>query len=228
VTSGRRYAIYFVPPTGCALYRFGSAMLGYDCWTGAEVAYPAGLPPNWPELAAAPRQYGFHATMKAPFRLPPGRDESTLMAALEEFTDRPRKVPVVALVVRSLGAFVAVVPRERNAVLDQLAADCVVWFDRFRAPLSAGERARRLRGLTSERQRANVDRWGYPYVHADFQFHMTLTGALPDEVRGDAESVLVKWFEREQIPDTLAIDRLALLVQENERSRFRVLKAREL
>jgi hypothetical protein len=39
--SGSRYAIYFVPAADQPLFRFGSAVLGYDCYSGEELAYPA-------------------------------------------------------------------------------------------------------------------------------------------------------------------------------------------
>src|SRR5262249_22214354 len=68
-----RYAIYFVPQAGTEFYRFGAAALGYDCHTGDGVPFlktevAAG---TWARLTEAPRTYGFHATMKAPFRLHP-------------------------------------------------------------------------------------------------------------------------------------------------------------
>jgi hypothetical protein len=39
-----RYAIYFVPAADSALYRFGAAVLGYDCYTGNDVDFPGSLP----------------------------------------------------------------------------------------------------------------------------------------------------------------------------------------
>ena len=39
-----RYAIYFVPAPDTALYRFGAAALGYDCFTGADIATLDALP----------------------------------------------------------------------------------------------------------------------------------------------------------------------------------------
>ena len=81
-------------------------------------------------------------------------------------------------------------PRERVPALDRLAADCVTRLDRFRAPLTAADRARRRASLTSDRLRENLEAWGYPYVFDDFRFHMTLTGALPEERRLELENLL--------------------------------------
>lgn len=73
-----RYALYYTPAADSALWRFGSATLGYDAITGRDIAFA--VPPgcealDWQELIAEPRRYGFHATLKAPFELANGRNE---------------------------------------------------------------------------------------------------------------------------------------------------------
>src|ERR1700731_2344517 len=76
-----RYAIYFVPAARSPLYRFGSAILGYDCYTGSDVPRPPELGPEaalWRGLTQEPRRYGFHATLKAPFHLSPSCTETQL------------------------------------------------------------------------------------------------------------------------------------------------------
>ena len=72
-----RYAIYFAPHSGSLLARFGASLLGYDPATGAEVDapdHPAFHDPLSLGWTAAPRRYGFHATLKAPFHLAEGRN----------------------------------------------------------------------------------------------------------------------------------------------------------
>ena len=219
--SDARYAVYFVPPADGALYRLGSSLLGYDCYHGVDVAFPHGLPDDWAALTAAPRSYGFHGTLMAPFRLGPGRDESGLVRTVARFADAARDIAVIDPVVRALGRFIAIVPRERNAVLDRLAADCVAGFDDFRAPLSAGDRARRETGL-SVRERSNLERWGYPYVFEDFRFHMTLTGPVGDDRRSAIGDLLSGLLVRACGSDPLQIDRIVLLRQDGNAQRFRV------
>jgi hypothetical protein len=61
-----RYAIYFIPAADSALYRFGAAVLGYDCYTGNDLDFPDPLPMEtaaWRDLTREPRRYGFHATL---------------------------------------------------------------------------------------------------------------------------------------------------------------------
>src|SRR5262245_65402329 len=138
--SDTRYAIYFVPPADSALYRLGSSLLGYDCYRGADVAFPRELPDDWAELTAAPRRYGFHGTLMAPFRLALGRDETGLLRAVARFADAARDIAVIEPVVRALGRFIAVVPRERNAVLDRLAPRRVARVGGFPSPFCGGGR----------------------------------------------------------------------------------------
>ena len=234
MTSFPRYAIYFVSTPGSDLDRFGAALLGYDAFSGADLPFPDGLlqmVPDWREVTRDPRKYGFHATLKAPMSLAPGRIESELLAACESFAGTARPIPEIRPVVDSISGFVAVVPAEPPAELVRLAADCTSEFDKFRAPLTPEDRARRNPSDLTPRQCEHLDRWGYPYVMEDFRFHMTLTGRLDAERREPVVMMLRKRFSETGLK-TLAIDRIALFRQDNKHSRFRIvdhwkLRARE-
>lgn len=230
VSDPSRYAIYFVPRADSPLYTFGSAVLGYDCYTGADLDDPrtVGLPDDGAALTAEPRRYGFHATLKAPFHLAPGANEAALLRAFKSFAEAPRSTPMIQPVVRLLGPFVAIVPHYANAALDQLAADCVIAFDHFRAPPSPSERARRLQAPLSARHKENIERWGYPYVFDDFRFHMTLTGALPEPRREAMRQLLDGLFTRANTGPVIALDCVTLVRQADLRARFRVLHQLDL
>jgi putative phosphonate metabolism protein len=217
-----RYAIYYSAPRGSALDRFGAAHLGYDAWTGGDLPFPDGVPPDWRELTADPRKYGFHATLKAPIALAPGKTEAELVAACALFAATPRPLPVITPVVRAISGFTAIIPTAPSRELEQLAADCVRDFDPFRAPLTAEDRARRRQDRLTPRQRDYLDRWGYPYVMDEFRFHMTLTGRLEGERRDQIVNFLDERF-RATRPDTLAIDRIVLFRQDDAASRFRII-----
>ena len=221
-----RFAIYFVPPTDSTLYRFGAGFLGYDCYTGKDLgasdAVELGLS-DWTALTQAPRIYGFHATLKAPFYLAPMTTESELAAELERFGAVPRPLPAFEPAVRVLGRFVAIVPGTTNAAVDRLAADCVTAFDRFRQPLGDEERRKRLDAELSQRQIENLDRWGYPFVFEDFRFHMTLTGPIEeDRRRAEIVALLQDRFAAACGGAPLSVTRLALLRQERPSTPFRV------
>jgi putative phosphonate metabolism protein len=217
-----RYAIYFTAAPGSALDRFGSALLGYDAYSGDDLPFPKGRPADWRELTQDPRKYGFHATLKAPIALAEGKTEAQVAAACRLFAEMARPVPVIQPIVDSISGFIAVIPAEPSAELEVLAAEATKAFDPFRTPLSAEDRARRNPDRLTPRQREYLDRWGYPYVFEEFRFHMTLTGRLPAERREPVVAMLRERFAATGIGQ-LAVDAIALCRQESPNSRFRVI-----
>jgi putative phosphonate metabolism protein len=225
-----RYAIYYASAPDSALDRFGAELLGYDARSGEDLPFPDDVlraAPDWRELTEDPRKYGFHATLKAPFALAPGKTEAELLAACADFADRARPAPVIRPMVGSISGFIAVIPEEPSDELEGFAADCVSAFDCFRAPLTAEDRARRNPQRLSPRQREYLDRWGYPYVMDEFRFHMTLTGRLGSE-RRDAVLMMLRDRFASIGPQRLAIDGIAVFCQKTSHSRFRSLKEWEL
>src|SRR6266851_5515001 len=108
-----RFAIYFVPAPDAALYRFGAAVLGYDCYTGEPVEHlrDGGLTQiDWAAPTAEPRTYGFHATLKAPFWLRGEFDSDDLLGDLRTVAASIPTVPTFEPTVGLIGGFVAIVP----------------------------------------------------------------------------------------------------------------------
>ncbi|WP_428032283.1 DUF1045 domain-containing protein [Ancylobacter sp.] len=212
-----RYALYFAPPAQSPLWRFGSAALGYDAETGTEAA-PLPLrrfdAVRWREITAEPRRYGFHGTLKAPFRLAPGRTEEELHAACARFAKERAGFACPGVTLASIGRFLALRLAAPSAALDRLAASAVADLDDFRAPMTEAEREKRLRAPLTPRQQEYLARWGYPYVLADFRFHMTLTGTLDDEERALAEAELAEHFSASGADGPLIVREIALYRQE--------------
>jgi putative phosphonate metabolism protein len=226
MTDAPRYAIYYAAPPDGALNRFGARLLGYDAFNGEELPFPDGMAqavPDWREVTRDPRKYGFHATLKAPMALANGKREAELLAACDAFARSPRSIPKIKPVVNAIGDFIAVVPSQRSAELEQLAADAVSEFDSFRAPLSPEDRARRNPDRLTPRQRDYLDRWGYPYVMEEFRFHMTLTGRLEAERHETLLAVLRQRFATLERSE-LAIDSIAVFRQHDANSRFRIVQ----
>jgi putative phosphonate metabolism protein len=226
-----RYAIYFVPPADTDIYRFGAGFLGYDCYSGAELGYSekTGLRASeWGQLTREPRTYGFHATLKAPFRLLPAFAEKDLAAELTQFAALPRIVPMIEPVVRALAQFIAIVPAGSSADIDRLAADCVMAFERFRRPPTPEERSKRLGAALTRRQIENLDRWGYPYVFEEFRFHMTLTGRVDPQRRDGIVTLLQALLNHCNGSEPLPIVRVALVRQDAASAPFRVVAQAEL
>ena len=228
MTAQTRFALYFTPPPGSALARFGAGVLGYDCDTGAPVARRKldGIDAAAAAAATAdPARYGFHGTLMAPFAPAPGRSVDELEAALAAFVRGRAPVPLGRLKVAGIGAFTALVPAGREDAVRTFAGDCVTAFDGFRAPLSARDRARHLATRLSPRQVELLDRWGYPYVFSEFRFHMTLTGRLPAHEQARWQAALAVAFAP-LAPSPVDVDAVSLVRQEDRDAPFRVI-ARE-
>lgn len=220
-----RHAIYFMPEPGTPLARFGMRAIGYDADSGVDVAFHEHPFFRHPEIAAwteSPRRYGFHATLKAPFELAPGKTREDLLTAAQSFAAGRAVVELGNLRVRAIGSFVALTVKESSGAVDVLAADCVRAFEPFRAPPSAADLERRLSANLSEDQRANVDAWGYPYVFDAFRFHMTLTGRLRGrETVKRAVTALSEIYAAIDAP--VAISHVTVAEQASRESRFRMI-----
>lgn len=224
--SGPRYAVYFAPAPESPLWRFGSAVLGYDAASGGEM--PPATPPgcddlDWPALTQEPRRYGFHATLKAPFGLAEGVCEADLTAFAGEVAAGLAPVELAGLRVAALGAFVALIPAGETGPLGELAFGLVERFERFRAPLAAADAARRLKAPLTPRQRRALERFGYPYVGPDFRFHMTLTGSLTPGLIARVQPALAAAHAEAVPAGPVVIDRIVIFRQERREARFRIL-----
>ncbi len=226
--SGPRYALYYTPAVESPLWRFGSAVLGYDAVSGEDIpfAVPDGYDAaTWPGLTEEPRRYGFHATLKAPFELAPGRGEAQLRAFTHNYAAGLEPVGLTGLSVSALGSFVALTPSGESLALQRFAFALVQAFEPFRAALSEADMARRLKNPLTPAHRAYLEAYGYPYVGDAFRFHMTLTGALPQDRVAPVKQALARAYALAVPFGPVAIDRIALFRQETRESRFRLLES---
>ena len=187
-----RFAIYVVPDGVWG--DFGAQWLGWDVRTGREVAC------RYLDLASytkRPRKYGFHGTIKAPFRLADGCLESELTEAAEVLARGFSPFALSSLQLSQIGPFFALTAPNENAKMRALSDKLVSELDLFRAPISDAELQRRRQSRLSARQDASLQKWGYPHVFEDFKFHLTLTGPIKqaEDVRGDIQAALGPMLE---------------------------------
>jgi len=127
-----------------------------------------------------PARYGFHATLKPPFRLRHDKSLELLTYRMARFAAGAPAFQITGLRLTRLGRFLALVPPGPERRIEDLAARCVWEFDEFRRPPSDQELSRRRAGRLSSRQEELLLKWGYPYVLDEFRFHLTLTGPLEE------------------------------------------------
>ncbi len=216
-----RYAIYFAPPAGADWARFATRWLGWDMETGTQVLHPVADGIDVATVTEGPRKYGLHATMKPPFRLRNGQTIDDLHNACAELAACNAPVILDGLGIAQLGRFLALRPVGDTNALNALAAACVQDLDRFRAPASEAELARRRAANLTPEQEANLLHWGYPYVLETFRFHITLSGRLDKATLMAVETALTTHLAP-LLPSPFRIGDLAL-VGEAEDGRFHLI-----
>lgn len=193
-----RYAINFTPSAADPLTIAASQWLGRNAFSGEAMELPFIRELGLHEIAfntAVPRRYGFHGTLKPPFRLVEGVSEAMLLRQMMHFTGQYQPISLPPLEVVRLGNRFALAPSIPCAELTHLAAAVVMHFDSFRAPMSEAELERVDTERLSVSQFANLHRFGHPHVMDEFRFHMTLTGPVGAAEIPRFEAVLKRYFE---------------------------------
>ncbi len=221
-----RYAVYFCPPRGSAWAEAGAQWLGRCLDSGQPRTQP--LPGGWTAEAfatvtRAPRRYGWHATLKAPFRLAAGRTETQLLSALRDLAGRTPGLELPPLAVQRLGNFLALAPQQPSAGLQLLAQSCVTSLYEFAAAPDEAEIAARIaQGRLNAEQQALLRRWGYPHVLHRFRLHLTLTGDLRSLSAAQIDTL--EAHARAQfsvLPQPLPLQALSLCVEPHAGAEFR-------
>jgi Protein of unknown function (DUF1045) len=214
-----RYAVYYAPRDGAFASR-AAEWLGQDPVTGNDLPQPVLPGIGDPRaITVEPRRYGFHGTIRAPFRPVVGMTETTLCDRVAGLASRLAPVRCEGLRLEILHGFLAFTPTGCEAALLALGATVVEATDDLRAPLTEAEIARRRPDQLSARQRALLHRWGYPHVMEEFRFHLTLTDRLADP--GLAFAALDAHFAQ-VLPSPFIIEDLCLFA-ETDSGRFHLL-----
>lgn len=218
-----RYALYYVPQADLAWAEAATGWLGWDIVAGRAVPPPPlpGLPQPLETITAVPRRYGLHGTIKPPFRLAQGCHRDGLEQACADLCAGLPPLALAGLRPVRMGRFLALCPPGPQAALSGMAATCMRGLDRFRAPMTESELARRASGVPA-RLAANLARWGHPHVMEAFRFHITLTGNLSPADTDPVEAALARLLVP-LLPQRFKMDALAL-VGEGDDGFFRLLR----
>jgi|CXWL01.1.fsa_nt_gi putative phosphonate metabolism protein len=211
-----RYAIYFAPAKDSPWWRFGAGWLGRDETSNTPLTTPTAAQLDadmQQQITAEPRRYGFHATLKAPFRLRIGSTLDDLLVQLRTLADTLKPVALGPLYATALGNFVALVPVLSLTDPLKLAARCVTELDALRAPLSEAEQTRRRAAPLDTRELALLARYGYPYVLERFRLHFSLTGPVASTVSEHVLQAVAEPVARLNAYTPLVLDRLSLFVE---------------
>ncbi len=210
-----RFALYYAPQSGTSLAEVAATWLGRDnANLNGNQLKPLELDSQrFYELTRAPYHYGFHGTLKPPFRIREGIAEKQLISEMKSFCSRKKPFIIDVLEIAWIGKFLCLRPVGPVSELERLAGDAVQQFDRFRAPMNHTERAKRMgKGLTPVQQ-SMLLQWGYPYVFKEFRFHLTLSSNVE---RPEERSMLEGEARRHFHPDLLCditVDGVSLFLE---------------
>jgi len=174
-----RLALYFAPEVSDPLHATASRWLGRDAETGATIPQAPVPGVDIAAITAEAANYGFHATLKPPFRL--SGSYAAARAAAADLAGRTAPFAMPPLRVTDLRGFLALTESEPCPALQAFADNCVTALEPHRAAPTEAEIARRNPDRMTPRQREHLAAWGYPYVFDEWFFHMTLSRRL-DEV----------------------------------------------
>ena len=159
-----RYAVYFAPNPGSLGWLAGSHWLGRCAallQPLQQLAIDGMAADTLHRLTAAPRRYGWHATLKAPFALAPGTDWLMLHQTVQEVARGLQPFVLPPMQVKRIDDFLALVPpalHPANAQIQETAATCVTALQHLAAPLSDADVARRRAAGLTARQDALLQR----------------------------------------------------------------------
>ncbi len=225
-----RYALYYAPALGTELAFKGNSWLGRDPETGEALQRP-----NFSSLAShqmsqwlsAPARYGFHATIRAPFRLKAGASIDQLDDCLTRAIQSQSPVISSSLTIRKFSSFYALCPSDAHAQINTLAAYFVRLLEPFRASLDAFELSRRRQVPLTVQQDENLVNWGYPFVFDEFRFHMTLSGNVPNTEQDTFERILDEYWAP-VLKEPFQLSQLCLFGDPGGGLPFKLLKRYEL
>jgi putative phosphonate metabolism protein len=210
-----RYALYFTPAPDSDLADLGERWLGRSAVTGKALENPDLPGLSGSDLAAITgpaRRYGFHGTLKAPFRLAEGVNETDLLTAMTRFAAETQAFEIPALKLSLLEGFLALTPDGSADQLNAFANRVVEHFEPLRAELTEKEIERRNPDRLSSDELKNLLRWGYPYVFGQFRFHLTLSTRLVESQVPKVVGAATEYFAP-VLGRAVPVDALALSIE---------------
>lgn len=205
-----RHAVYYAPAPGSDL-----ALLG-DYWLVRKHT-----------LMQAPSRYGFHATLKAPFRLAEGRKEADLLMAVNRLAQDLQAVEIGGLGVSRADGFLSLRPQNWPSAAQAIADEVVVALDHLRAPLTQAEIDYRSKSKLTANQEAMLKAYGYPHVLKEFRFHMTLSSKASAAELINLAAEAEEWFAG-PLGQTHHLDRLSVVREPSPGAAFEPVEQFEL
>ena len=184
MTNYKRVAIYFLPKKNSSLENFGKNLLGRDINKKKKISLTRRQKyfinrgftyfDELKDYCEQPAKYGFHATLKAPFRLKRNVKTKNFYDVISHIAAQHSRFKIKGLKIVYSKKFTFITSRKPNKLLINLENDLVKHLDTFRAELNKTEIKKRIPDSLTFKQNKYLKEWGYPFVFDQFKFHMTL------------------------------------------------------
>ena len=184
MTNYKRVAIYFLPKKNSSLENFGKNLLGRDINKKKKISLTRRQKyfinrgftyfDELKDYCEQPAKYGFHATLKAPFRLKRNVKTKNFYDVISHIATQHSRFKIKGLKIVYSKKFTFITSRKPNKLLINLENDLVKHLDTFRAELNKTEIKKRIPDSLTFKQNKYLKEWGYPFVFDQFKFHMTL------------------------------------------------------
>ena len=184
MTNYKRVAIYFLPKKNSSLENFGKNLLGRDINKKKKISLTRRQKyfinrgftffDELKDYCEQPAKYGFHATLKAPFRLKRNVKTKNFYDVISHIAAQHSRFKIKGLKIVYNKKFTFITSRKPNKSLINLENDLVKHLDTFRAELNKTEIKKRIPDSLTFKQNKYLKEWGYPFVFDQFKFHMTL------------------------------------------------------
>ena len=177
-------AIYFLTKKNSSLENFGKNLLGRDINKKKKISLTRRQKyfinrgftyfDELKDYCEQPAKYGFHATLKAPFRLKRNVKTKDFYDVISHTAAQHSRFKIKGLKIVYSKKFTFITSRKPNKLLINLENDLVKHLDTFRAELNKTEIKKRIPDSLTFKQNKYLKEWGYPFVFDQFKFHMTL------------------------------------------------------
>ena len=184
MTNYKRVAIYFLPKKNSSLENFGKNLLGRDINKKKKISLTRRQKyfinrgftyfDELKDYCEEPAKYGFHATLKAPFRLKRNVKTKNFYDVISHIAAQHSRFKIKGLKIVYSKKFTLITSRKPNKLLINLENDLVKHLDTFRAELNKTDIKKRIPDSLTIKQNKYLKEWGYPFVFDQFKFHMTL------------------------------------------------------
>jgi Protein of unknown function (DUF1045) len=229
-----RYAVYFTPRANTQWALAGSQWLGRCIFSGKVFEAPVveGMTPNeLNALTQEPRRYGWHATLKAPFRLavnPQAASEGALVDAMTRLVSSMQAFTLPPLRVGMMRNFVALRADGDQKRINAIARACVTNLHYLAQELDEQALARRRKAHLSPEQDRMLVQWGYPWVLEQFQFHLSLSGPV-DRLNLDTRWALLNAAQQHfAIEEDCRFDQISLFFEPHPDAPFELIESFDL